>query len=150
MSAAVQPPSPQPSPTRGEGVRTSAACAAIAHLGDEGSEPIPTNARRRISFWHYNLWLELSALALTAFAFSGGRLADYLRARGADAGLSEIMRGYEDNRSSVYYAVRAGTGHLLGRLDLSYVQDFLEQYSRFTGAPVLFPDRANMLDILKT
>ena len=149
MSAAVQPPSPQPSPTRGEGVRTSAACAAIAHLGDEGSEPIPTNARRRISFWHYNLWLELSALALTAFAFSGGRLADYLCARGRMRA-SPRSRGYEDNRSSVYYAVRAGTGHLLGRLDLSYVQDFLEQYSRFTGAPVLFPDRANMLDILKT
>jgi len=73
----------------------------------------------------------------TGFVFSSGRLAGYLRAKAADAGLSEIMRGYEDNRSSVYYAVRTGTGHLLGRLDLSYVQDFLEQYSRFTGAPVL-------------
>ncbi len=188
------------------------------------------SARRRISFWHYNLWLELSALALTAvvlvlavsftlaevnrkylelrvadamrvglflenhlnaardalatfaalpeaerspgviqlidtfsdiyrldpdlrvahlykgvpgsqvfagFAFSAGQLADYLRAGAAAADLSAIMRGYEDSRSSVYYAVRAGTGHLLGRLDLSYVQDFLTQYSRFTGAPVL-------------
>ena len=229
MSVAIQPPSPQPSPTRGEGVRTSAACP-LAHRGGEGSEPIAMSARRRISFWRYNLWLELSALALTAvvlvlavsftlaevnrkylelrvadatrvglflenhlnaardalatfaklpeaerspgvmqlvdtfsdiyrldqdlhvahvykgvpgsqvfagFAFSAGRLADYLRARAADAGLSEIMRGYEDNRSSVYYAVRADTGYLLGRLDLSYLQDFLAQYSRFTGAPVL-------------
>ncbi len=36
----VQPPSPQPSPTRGEGVRESAACAAEAHPGREGSERI--------------------------------------------------------------------------------------------------------------
>ncbi len=36
----VQPPSPQPSPTRGEGVWESAACAAEAHPGSEGSERI--------------------------------------------------------------------------------------------------------------
>ncbi|NCC28118.1 MAG: hybrid sensor histidine kinase/response regulator, partial [Gammaproteobacteria bacterium] len=47
------------------------------------------------------------------------------------------MRGYEDNRSSVYYAVQDGAERLLGRLDLSYVQDFLTQYSRFSGTPVL-------------
>ncbi len=71
------------------------------------------------------------------FVFSEGKLAEYLRASDRPANLSEMMRGYEDNRSSVYSVVRVGDERLLGRLDLSYVQDFLTQYSRFSGTPLL-------------
>ena len=73
----------------------------------------------------------------TGFAFSEGKLADYLGNAGREGDLSVIMRGYEDNRSSVYHAMHTGDEHLLGRLDLSYVQDFLTHYSRFSGTPVL-------------
>ncbi|KAA6187812.1 response regulator [Thiohalocapsa marina] len=71
------------------------------------------------------------------FAFSAGKLAAYLRRGDGHGELSGIMRGYEDNRSSVYYRVDAGDERLLGRLDLSYVQGFLTRYSRFSGTPVL-------------
>ena len=41
----VQPPSPQPSPTRGEGVSESAPCATKAPIVREGSEQIPSPNR---------------------------------------------------------------------------------------------------------
>ncbi|WP_295391778.1 ATP-binding protein [uncultured Thiodictyon sp.] len=71
------------------------------------------------------------------YAFSGGKLAGYLASVGTHNDLSEIMRGHEDDAPSVYFAIRAAGQLYLGRLDLSYVQNFLTQFSRFSGTPLM-------------
>ena len=71
------------------------------------------------------------------FSFSGGKLAIYLKGLGQPDDFSEIMRGYEDDAPSVYFAIRAADQLYLGRLNLVYVQDFLTQFSRFSGTPLM-------------
>jgi PAS domain S-box-containing protein len=71
------------------------------------------------------------------FSFSGGKLADYLRSPGEDQNASEIMRGYEDDASSVYLAIRHLDHLCLGRLNLDFVRKFLIEFSQFSGAPLL-------------
>ena len=73
----------------------------------------------------------------TGFSFSGGKLAVYLKGLGEPDDFSEIMRGYEDDAPSVYFAIRAADQLYLGRLNLVYVQDFLTQFSRFSGTPLM-------------
>ncbi|MBK5965299.1 hypothetical protein CCR95_14695 [Thiocystis minor] len=71
------------------------------------------------------------------FSLSGGKLGGYLRTRDARAAFSDIMRGYEDDAPSVYLALRSAGDLYLGRLNLSYVQDFLSEFSRFAGTPLM-------------
>ncbi|MFM8443254.1 MAG: ATP-binding protein [Methylococcus sp.] len=73
------------------------------------------------------------------YSFTGGKLAYYLRTVGDGRGnpYSEIMRGYEDDAPSVYFALRHGSRYYAGRLELDYIQSFLGQFSSFSGTPVL-------------
>ncbi|MGB4334096.1 MAG: ATP-binding protein [Chromatiaceae bacterium] len=71
------------------------------------------------------------------FSFSGGKLGGYLRSLGEDKAASEIMRGYEDDASSIYLAIRHGDYLCLGRLNLDFVRKFLIEFSQFSGAPLM-------------
>lgn len=71
------------------------------------------------------------------YSFSRGPLGAYLRETAETDRLSQLIRGYEDSRSSLYYAVPIEDGQLLGRLDLGHVQEFLEQFSSFSQTPAL-------------
>ena len=73
----------------------------------------------------------------TGFTFSGGKLADYLKTFGDRNPFSEIMRGHEDDAPSVYCGIQNGASRYLGRLNLSYLQRFLTEFSRFSGTPLL-------------
>ncbi|HYN79114.1 MAG TPA: ATP-binding protein [Lamprocystis sp. (in: g-proteobacteria)] len=73
----------------------------------------------------------------TGFSFSGGKLAAYVKGLGEPDDFSEIMRGYEDDAPSVYFAIRSAGQLYLGRLNLVYVQGFLTQFSRFSGTPLM-------------
>ena len=73
----------------------------------------------------------------TGFSFSGGKLARYLESVNTGKEYSDIMRGYEDDAPSVYFAFRSGDRLYLGRVNLDYVQNFMNQFSRFSGTPVL-------------
>ena len=71
------------------------------------------------------------------FSFAGGRFGAGLRR--LDAGLltSDLMRSYEDEDPAIYFALRAGTEVLAGRLKLDYIADFLRRFSQFSGIPAL-------------
>ena len=73
------------------------------------------------------------------FSFSSGKLADYVKFNGKGNGhdFSEIMRGYEDDKPSVYFVIRQESHLYLGRLNLEYVQKFLGEFSRFSGNPIM-------------
>ncbi len=71
------------------------------------------------------------------FSFAGGKLGGYLRSTGEGRQASEIMRGHEDDAPSVYFALRAGGRLYLGRLNLGFVQNFLTQFTGFSGTPVM-------------
>jgi PAS domain S-box-containing protein len=71
------------------------------------------------------------------FSFSGGKLAQYLTTANTGKDYSDIMRGYEDDAPSVYFRLLHGDRLYLGSLNLQYVQNFLDQFSRFSGTPVL-------------
>lgn len=81
------------------------------------------------------------SMAFVGFSFSTGKLADYLKSVGQRREVSEIMRGYEDDAPSVYFAFRSGSDEYLGRLDLAYLQNFLIQFSQFSGTPVMLVAR---------
>jgi PAS domain S-box-containing protein len=73
------------------------------------------------------------------FSFSSGKLADYMKSNGKGNGhdFSEIMRGYEDDKPSVYFVIRQESRLYMGRLNLEYVQKFLGEFSRFSGNPIM-------------
>jgi signal transduction histidine kinase/DNA-binding NarL/FixJ family response regulator len=71
------------------------------------------------------------------FAFSGGKLADYLQAVAPGEGFSPMVRGPEDDAASVYLATRRGDDLYAGRLDLDFIGDFLIDYAALAGTPVL-------------
>jgi len=71
------------------------------------------------------------------FSFSRGPLGEHLRESPHSSGLSRLMPGYEDSRSSVYFSVPTVDGMLIGRLDLGYLQEFLSQFSTFSQTPAL-------------
>ncbi|MBK1640389.1 hypothetical protein CKO12_00520 [Chromatium okenii] len=71
------------------------------------------------------------------FSFATSKLSRYLAANGERGNFSEIMRGYEDDLPSIYLNIAAGDHLYLGRLNLDYVQNFLTQFSGYSGTPVL-------------
>ena len=72
------------------------------------------------------------------FSFYGGSLIEYFNISKNGGSFSDIMRGKEDNKPSIYYLCKYKEELFLGRIDLSYVQSFLEKYSQLSGNPVLF------------
>ena len=72
------------------------------------------SARRRIRFWCYNLWLELSALALTAVVLVLAVTFTLAAVNRKYLDLHARLRGQPLQR-----LLRGAGGHLLGRLDLS-------------------------------
>jgi signal transduction histidine kinase len=51
---------------------------------------------------------------------------------------SPISRSHEDEKAGVYLVRRDGNGqHLLARVKITYLQDFLDRYSRSSGLPLL-------------
>lgn len=71
------------------------------------------------------------------YVFSAGPVWDQLLKSSNMATLSSIVQGYEDGRPSVYVAYRFGERSILGRLDLIYIRDFINQYSQITGNVLL-------------
>lgn len=77
------------------------------------------------------------------FSFAGGRLGEHLRhnlAAEPKAGTitSPILWGREDGVASLYLARQEADGStLLGRVDLSYIQTFLERFAAIIDAPLL-------------
>lgn len=77
------------------------------------------------------------------FSFAGTHINPYLQQpRTSDLISSTIDRGVEDERASVYFSGADRSGQrLLARLDLSYLQDFLNRYQRSSGLPLLLVNR---------
>jgi signal transduction histidine kinase/DNA-binding response OmpR family regulator len=73
----------------------------------------------------------------TGYAFTAGPVWRQLLSNSNVARLSTIVAGYEDGSPSVYVAYRDRDGTILGRLNLSYIQSFINQYSRITGNVLL-------------
>ena len=72
------------------------------------------------------------------FSFAGGRLGEYLRASNREQIFSDIMRGYEDDAPGIYYAHHHLGRLYLARMNLDAVRQFLVQFSRFSGTPLMF------------
>jgi len=72
------------------------------------------------------------------FSFNSGRLKTYLNNRTNNKMFSDIMRGIEDDEPSIYYAHLKNDQIFLIRMNLAYVRRFLEEFSRFSGTPLMF------------
>ncbi len=81
------------------------------------------------------------------FSFAGSQLAGHLQhqmmpgitAANTSIKPSPIIRAAEDEIASVYIAIPEGTGNtlLVGRLNLSYIQNFLRRFTAISGFPLL-------------
>ncbi len=71
------------------------------------------------------------------YTFAAGPVWDQLLQSSNVAKLSSIVQGYEDGLPSVYVAHHSENRIILGRLDLSYIRAFINQYSRITGNVLL-------------
>lgn len=71
------------------------------------------------------------------FSLQTGRLAGYLASRSNKGELSEMMRGLEDSRASVYVTISQSETQYLARLDLAYLQEFLTRYGNISRTPLL-------------
>jgi diguanylate cyclase (GGDEF)-like protein/PAS domain S-box-containing protein len=74
-------------------------------------------------------------------SFSGSKLAELQEGTGNWNSYSAIMRGYEDGAPSVYFLVHSNESRYLGRLNLSYIQQFFTRYAQFSGNPLLLVSR---------
>jgi C4-dicarboxylate-specific signal transduction histidine kinase len=77
------------------------------------------------------------------FSFSGSHIDEYLKDPVLRASSSSVIeRGIEDDRASVYFTTAGQAGdRMLARIDLSYLQDFLQRYKKASGLPVLLVNR---------
>jgi hypothetical protein len=76
------------------------------------------------------------------FSFAGSAISRELRGGGAHSGgLTAIVRGLEDERTSVSVWQRIKGRQMLGRIQLGYIQDFLKRYSLSSGTPTLLVGR---------
>mgnify|MGYP001025388432 FL=1 len=71
------------------------------------------------------------------YAFTAGPVWQELLRRSNVARVSSIVAGYEDGAPSVYVLYRGQDQSILGRLNLEYIQNFINQYSRITGNVLL-------------
>jgi signal transduction histidine kinase len=77
------------------------------------------------------------------FSFTGTPIGPYLPADGRDQphGTTPVFRGLEDEKPSLYVHRHAQGRGLLARIQLSYIQRFLQRYSAFSGTPTLLVSR---------
>jgi signal transduction histidine kinase len=77
------------------------------------------------------------------FSFAGSAITPYLLAEGGRAGAhsTPITRGLEDELTSIYIVQRSDNRSLLARIQLSYINGFLQRYSTFSGTPTLLVSR---------
>ena len=78
-----------------------------------------------------------SSQVIEGYTFAAGPVWDQLLQNSNTATLSSIVQGYEDGTPSVYVAYHSKDHTVLGRLDLSYIKDFINQYSQITGNVLL-------------
>ena len=71
------------------------------------------------------------------YAFTAGPVWQELLQRSNVARISSIVAGYEDGAPSIYVLYQSQGQTILGRLNLSYIQNFINQYSRITGNVLL-------------
>lgn len=72
------------------------------------------------------------------FSFAGSSISDHLggsNRRGNS--LTPIVRGLEDELTSLYVWQQVAGRKLLARIQLSYIKSFLTRYSAFSGTPTL-------------
>ena len=77
------------------------------------------------------------SMVFPGFAFSGGELGNYIINSKRQNEFSPIFVGLEDEQLSVYYALPDNEDLYLGRLDLSYIQQFLKKFSEYSGIPLM-------------
>lgn len=75
--------------------------------------------------------------AFEGFSFSSGQVWDQLLGHAPASAVSSIIRGYEDGLPSIYIAYRQPQHTILGRLNLDYLSNFIEQYTQITGNVLL-------------
>lgn len=72
------------------------------------------------------------------FSFAGSVISHDLQSRSLhDSGMSAIVRGLEDEFTSIYVWQRVNGRLLLGRIQLNYIKSFLKRYSAYSGTPTL-------------
>jgi signal transduction histidine kinase len=77
------------------------------------------------------------------FSFAGTAIAPYLPPDGRRPpnGTTPVFRGLEDEKASIYVHRHAQGRGLLARIQLGYIQRFLQRYSAFSGSPTLLVSR---------
>ena len=82
------------------------------------------------------------------FSFAGSAISRDLRpGSGRSGGLTTIVRGLEDERTSIYVWQRVDGRQILGRIQLAYIKDFLKRYSAFSGTPTLLVSRDGFVQL---
>jgi diguanylate cyclase (GGDEF)-like protein len=71
------------------------------------------------------------------YSLTQSPLASYLRQKRRVNTYSPLLRGFEDNRASIYIMLRRPDGILLGRVNLESLEKFLRQFSSTAQTPVL-------------
>ncbi|UOD49232.1 hybrid sensor histidine kinase/response regulator [Orrella daihaiensis] len=71
------------------------------------------------------------------YTFSAGPVWDQLLRDSNVASVSSIVQGYEDGLPSVYVAYKTRDQIILGRINLAYIRNFIDQYSKITGNVLL-------------
>lgn len=72
------------------------------------------------------------------FSFAGSPIGDaFASSSGQTSGLTPILRGLEDDLTSLYIWQRVKHKTYLARVQLRYIQRFLTDYSAFSGTPTL-------------
>lgn len=78
----------------------------------------------------------------SGFSFAGAAAANHLRAGGQlSHGRTPIIRGLEDELTSIYVLEQHNGRRLLGRIKLGYIKRFLQHYTAFSGTPTLLVSR---------
>jgi signal transduction histidine kinase len=76
------------------------------------------------------------------FSFAGAATATHLRVGGQlSRGSTPIIRGLEDELTSIYVLEQRNGRRILGRIQLGYIKRFLQRYSAFSGTPTLLVSR---------
>lgn len=72
------------------------------------------------------------------FSFAGSAIGDHLRSgQHQTSAITPILRGLEDELTSLYMWHQLDGQVLLARVQLSYIRTFLTRYSAFSGTPTL-------------
>ncbi|MEB3156305.1 MAG: HAMP domain-containing sensor histidine kinase [Cyanobacteriota bacterium] len=82
------------------------------------------------------------------FSFAGSAISHHLRPNDRQSGgITPIVRGLEDEFTSVYVWQRVDGRLMLGRIQLSTIKDFLKRYSAFSGMPTLLVSRDGFVQL---